>query len=87
MATRQAMEQFLTQCKETLHSAEEQYKEASTQEHDNDTKFTQSQFMLEQTLNDLDKLSHSANAQQKEQLRRMKLQIQQMQNNMILLEH
>nr|WP_238941814.1 DUF2524 family protein [Bacillus sp. REN10] len=87
VATRQAVEQFLAQCKETLHLAEEQYKEASTQEHDNDTEFTQSQLMLEQSINELDKLSHSANAEQKEQLRRMKLQIQQMQNQMILLDH
>ncbi|WP_100403262.1 YtzC family protein [Bacillus sp. FJAT-42315] len=87
MATRQAVEQFIEQCKGALDFAEQQYKEASTQEHYNDVEFSQAQLTLEQTLNNLDKLSHSANSQQKEELRRMKLQIQQKQNEMILLDH
>ncbi|WP_404315605.1 YtzC family protein [Bacillus lumedeiriae] len=87
MATRQSVEDCLQQCRNALEYAAQQYQQASMQEHDNDGNFVQGQLMLEEAYNDLDKLLLSANEQQREQLHRMRLQIQQMQNNMILLNH
>ncbi|KAB7705557.1 DUF2524 family protein [Bacillus aerolatus] len=85
MATRQSVDDCLEQCKNALNYATDQYEEASLQEHNNVGTYNQSQLMLEEAYNDLDKLLLSANEQQREQLHRMRLQIQQMQNNMILL--
>ncbi|KMY53365.1 MULTISPECIES: YtzC family protein [Bacillaceae] len=87
MATRQSVDECLERCQSAINHAEEQYKEAARQEHDNDGNFSGSQFMLEDAYNELDKLLLSANAQQREQLHRMRLQLQQVQNSMILLDH
>ena len=87
MATRQSVEACLQQCGNALDVAKEQYQEAATQEHFNDVEFSQSQLRLENAMRELEKMTQSANAQQKEQLHRMRLQVQQMQNNMILLNH
>ncbi|RJS61932.1 hypothetical protein CJ483_19350 [Bacillus sp. PK3_68] len=87
MATRQSVDECLEQCQGAINYAEEQYKQAARQEHNNDGNFSQSQLMLEDAYNQLDKLLLSANEQQREQLHRMRLQLQQMQNSMILLDH
>ncbi len=57
---------------------------ASKQEHYNDNEYSEAQMMLENAVNELNKLSLSANDQQREQLYRMRLQLQTLQNNMIL---
>lgn len=57
---------------------------ASKQEHYNDNEYSETQMMLENAVNELNKLSLSANDQQREQLYRMRLQLQTLQNNMIL---
>jgi hypothetical protein len=87
VATRQSVDNCIQQCEDALRTAIDQYREASTQAHDNDFDFTQSQMELENAVNTVALLNHSANGQQREQLHRMRLQIQQMQNNMILLNH
>ncbi|MBD1380214.1 YtzC family protein [Metabacillus arenae] len=87
MATRQSVEDYLQQGEDTLRYAREQYETGAKQEHFNDTEYMKAQQMLEDTVNDLNKLSLSANDQQKEQLYRMRLQLQQLQNEMILLRH
>ncbi|MED4016102.1 YtzC family protein [Sutcliffiella cohnii] len=87
MATRDSVEQFIQQCEDAIRYAEDQYSNAEQQEHYNDTEFTKAQEMLEQTYNDLMHLSLSCNAQQREQLNRMRLQLQQLQNQMTLLDH
>jgi hypothetical protein len=87
LATRQSVDQLLQQCEDAINIAQEQYKSASMQEHYNDGDFTNALQHLEDAYNDLAKLAFSANAQQREQLHRMRLQLQQVQNNMILLDH
>lgn len=87
LATRQSIDQLLQQCEDAIQLAQEQYKNASMQEHYHDGDFTNALQHLEDAYNDLAKLAISANAQQREQLHRMRLQLQQVQNNMILLEH
>jgi len=87
MATRQSVEQFIQQCEDTLRNAHAQYSEAQQLEHYNDSEFTNAQEQIETTYNDLMHLSASCNAQQREQLNRMRLQLQSLQNDMTLLRH
>lgn len=87
MATRQSVEEHIQQCEDAIRNAQEQYKQASMQEHYEDLSFTNSMQQLEQAYNDIAKLALSCNGQQREQLHRMRLQLQQMQNNMTLLDH
>jgi Protein of unknown function (DUF2524) len=87
MATRQSVENLLQQCEDAIRNAHEQYKDHSKQEYYNDAEFTQAMQQIETSYNDLAKMALSANGQQRDQLHRMRLQLQQVQNNMILHEH
>ena len=80
MATRASMQALFQQCEDAIRFAEEQYKTASLQEHYNNDDYTKAQQDLEQMYQDIAKVAHSANGQQREQLHRMRLQIQQLQN-------
>jgi chromosome segregation ATPase len=87
VATRESVEQFIQQCEDAIQYAESQYDEAKQLEHYNDTEFTKAQEQMEEAYNDLIHLSLSCNSQQREQLNRMRLQLQQLQNEMTLLRH
>jgi phage shock protein A len=87
MATRQSVDEFLQHCEDVIRYAKEQYTEAQRQEHYNDEAYINAQQMLENAVNDLAHLALSCNAQQREQLHRMRLQLEQLQNDMILLDH
>jgi len=87
LATRQSVEEHIQQCEDAIRNAQEQFNKASMQEHYDDESFTNSMQQLEQAFNDISKLALSCNGQQREQLHRMRLQLQQVQNNMILLDH
>ncbi|MCO4849606.1 YtzC family protein [Bacillus vallismortis] len=84
MATRQSVDEHLQQCMQVYDYAEEQIKIASKQEHDNDQEYSEAQMQLENAVNALNKLWLSSNDQQREQLYRMRLQLQTLQNHMIL---
>ncbi|MED4453152.1 YtzC family protein [Metabacillus fastidiosus] len=87
MATRQSVDDHLQKSTDTYEYAKEQYKIASQQEHYNELEYTDAQQMLEDAVNDLNKLTLSSNDQQREQLYRMRLQLQDLQNDMTLLRH
>jgi hypothetical protein len=87
MATRQSMEEFFERCEEVIRNAEDQFIDANRQEHYNDNTYIEALQEIETIYNELTNLAHSANDQQREQLHRMRLQIQQLQNSMILLDH
>ena len=87
MATRQSIDACLQNCEEALGIAQQQYEDASKQEHYNDDLYTQSQQLLETAYNELEMMARSANDQQRAQLARMRMQIEQMQHNMIMLRH
>jgi len=87
MATRDSMNELMQQVEDAIRYAEEQYKQSSLQEHYNDDNYTNALQQLEDTYQDIAKMAHSANSQQREQLHRMRLQLQQLQNSMILEEH
>ncbi|MBM4762636.1 YtzC family protein [Bacillus sp. B15-48] len=87
MATRQSVEEHLQQCEDAIRIAQEEFEKASRQEHYDDLAYTNSMQQLEEAYNDIAKLALSCNGQQREQLHRMRLQLQQVQNNMTLLDH
>ncbi|GIN88173.1 hypothetical protein J6TS2_45590 [Heyndrickxia sporothermodurans] len=87
MATRQSVDEHIQKCEEAICYAKEQYNEGSKQEHYHDIEYQSAMQQLENAYNDLAQLSNSANSQQREQLHRMRLQLQQMQNKMTLLNH
>jgi polyhydroxyalkanoate synthesis regulator phasin len=87
MATRDSMDNLMKQVEDTIRYAEEQYKQSSLQEQYNDVGYTSALQQLEQTYQDICTMAHSANGQQREQLHRMRLQIQQLQNSMIIEAH
>jgi len=84
MATRDSMDNLMQQVEDTVRFAEEQYKQSSLQEQYNNDNYTQALQQLEQTYQDIAKMALSANGQQRDQLHRMRLQLQQLQNTMIL---
>jgi hypothetical protein len=84
MATRASMDALIQQCEDVIRYAQDQFKESSLQEQYNNDDYTTALQQLEQTYQDIAKMAHSANGQQRDQLHRMRLQIQQLQNNMIL---
>jgi Protein of unknown function (DUF2524) len=87
MATRQSVEDCIQKCEDAIRYAQEQYKSGLEQEHYHDQEYTNAMQQIEEAVNDVADLAHSANAQQREQLHRMRLQLQSLQNEMILLEH
>ncbi|PLT29248.1 YtzC family protein [Peribacillus deserti] len=87
MATHESVENFLKQCEETLSAAHEQFQDGSLQEHYNDDVYTHAQARVEMTVNELERLKRSADGQQRYQLDRMRLRLQDIQNDMILLDH
>lgn len=84
MATRESVEHLLQKCEDAISYAQEQYKESSLQEHYNNDDYTNALQGLEGAYHDLVRIAQSANSQQREQLHRMRLQLQQLQNQMIL---
>jgi phage shock protein A len=84
MATRDSMENLLQQCEDAIRSAQEQYEESSLQQQYNNGGYAEALQQLEQSYHDVCKMAHSANSQQRDQLHRMRLQLQQLQNKMIL---
>lgn len=87
MATRESVDTLLQQCEDAIRFAGEQFEEGRLQEHYNDEGYYHALQSLEDAYNDLCQLAHSANSQQREQLHRMRLQLQQLQNKMIITPH
>jgi hypothetical protein len=87
MATRDSMENLLQQCEDTIRYAQDQFKESNLQENYNNDDYTKALQELEETYLNITKMAQSANSQQRDQLHRMRLQLQQFQNTMILEEH
>lgn len=87
MATRESMDTLLQQCEDAIRYAQEQFDAGRTQEHYNDEDYSSALQSLEAAYNDITQMAHSANSQQREQLHRMRLQLQQLQNQMIILPH
>jgi len=87
MATRDSVNTLIQQCEDAIQFANDQLDEGRIQEHYNDIGYTEALQSLEDAYNDLAKLALSANSEQRERLHRMRLQLQQLQNQMITNPH
>ncbi|AZB44048.1 DUF2524 family protein [Bacillus sp. FJAT-42376] len=87
MATRQSVEEYMQKSVDAYNYAKQQFESGAKQNHYHDIEYTEAQTMLENAVNDLNKLTLSCDDQQKEQLYRMRLQLQELQNEMILQKH
>lgn len=86
MATHESMASLFEKCNAVLRNAETQYIISSRQDDYNDENFDIAMKELEDAYNEIAKMSLSANDHQREDLHRMRLQIQQLQNQMTLLD-
>jgi hypothetical protein len=84
MATRESMSHLIQQCEDAIRYAQDQFRDGSLEQHYNNDDYTKALQSLEETYQDIAKMAHFANSQQREQLHRMRLQLQQVQNTMIL---
>ncbi|MBB2480889.1 YtzC family protein [Bacillus sp. APMAM] len=87
MATRKSIDECLQRCDNAIQQAQEQYTEGLRQEHYHDDDYTNALQQLEASYNEVCQLANSSNSQQREILHRKRLQLQQLQNQMILLNH
>lgn len=87
MTTRAALKHFLNECEQTLEYARAHLMAGAKQEFYDDDGYTEAQQQLENCYNELMAIYRSANAQQREELHRMRLKIQSLQNEMTLLDH
>lgn len=84
MATRDSMDDLMQQCEDAISFAQDQFRESSLQQQYNNDDYTKALQGLEDTYQDISKMALFANSQQREQLHRMRLQLQQLQNTLIL---
>ncbi|MFD1706779.1 YtzC family protein [Siminovitchia sediminis] len=87
MTTRESIDSFINKCESAILYAEEQYEQGRRQEHYHDVEYSDALHELESMTQQIQKMADSANAQQREQLHRVRLKVQQLQNKMILLDH
>jgi len=87
LATRDSMNELLERCNQVINYAEEQYELASRQEHYNTNEYTDAQMQLENIYNDLHTMDKSANQQQREELHRIRLLVENMQNQLTVRLH
>lgn len=84
MATHKSMDECLGRCENTLEYAQQQYEESAKQEHYNTEGNTEALMRLEDSYNELTVMKNSANDQQRDELDRMKVRVQDLQHAMVV---
>ncbi|GAA0500420.1 DUF2524 family protein [Virgibacillus sp. MSP4-1] len=84
MATRDSMEQLITEIKDKIDTAKKELDETNRNGYDVDSEYTNAQTNLEQAEAEIEHMKLSANHQQREQLHRLHLQVSQVLNDMYL---
>ncbi|MCD5325041.1 MULTISPECIES: DUF2524 family protein [Pontibacillus] len=84
MATRDSIENMVEVAKRKMEAAREQLEQANQVGYQPSDEYSQVQLGLEEAETEIQKLMHSANHQQKDQLHRLHLQVTQVLNDMIL---
>ncbi|OEH92119.1 DUF2524 family protein [Bacillus solimangrovi] len=87
MGVRSSIEEGLRNARHVYENAYEQLDTFRKQEHYNQTEYSSCQRAINGSLAELEILHHSGNAQQKDQLSRMQMQLRQLQSDMILDEN
>ncbi|SDY88873.1 Protein of unknown function [Evansella caseinilytica] len=78
------LQSTVEEIQETMTAAEEQLLEAQRQQPGDPEAFTKAQQQLEAANLELEKMIHSADREQRDQLQRLQQRVQQLQNRMIL---
>ena len=84
MATHKSMDECLGRCESALDYAQQQYEESAKQEHYNTEGYTDALMRLENSYNELTMMNNSANEQQRDELDRMKVRVQDLQHAMVI---
>ncbi len=87
MGDRSSIDKTIEMAQEALGYAQEQFDLGQQQEHYNDIEYSQAQQLLETALMELEKLERLAVPEQKEELYRTRIQLQQLQSKMIITPH
>ncbi|CQR48189.1 hypothetical protein BN1058_02541 [Paraliobacillus sp. PM-2] len=87
MATRESMEAMINKTEEIITQAKHELDQANRNGYEINTSYNQAQTELSNLEAEIEKLMHSANHQQKEQLHRLHLQVSRYLNDMILDEN
>lgn len=84
MATRDSIDNMISEANGKLETARKELDEVNRNGFNVDSEYIESQLGLEQVEQDIQKLMHSSNHQQGDQLHRLHLQVSQCLNDMIL---
>ncbi|MBB6455429.1 polyhydroxyalkanoate synthesis regulator phasin [Salirhabdus euzebyi] len=84
MTTRDAMERFIEEVMEKVEAAKQELDETNKNGYEVDEEYSSTQMGLERAEADIEHMKISANAQQREQLHRLHLQVSQLLNDMYL---
>ena len=84
MATHKSMDECLGRCADAIEYAQQQYEESAKQEHYNTEGYTDALMRLEDSYNELTVMKNSANDQQRDELDRMKIRVQDIQHAMVI---
>jgi Protein of unknown function (DUF2524) len=87
MGDRSAIQETLSMAQEAVDLAKEQLNISRLQESYNGIEYSQAQQLLETATMEIEKLERLAVPEQKDELYRKRLQIQQLQNEMIITPH
>ncbi|WP_240468589.1 DUF2524 family protein [Gracilibacillus sp. YIM 98692] len=86
LATRDSVEHLLTKGHQIIEQAEEQLQMSNRNHFNLNEDYTNAHLELEKLVQDIDKMMNSANEQQREQLHRFSLVVNEKLNDMILDE-
>ncbi|GGE77865.1 DUF2524 family protein [Priestia taiwanensis] len=87
MGDRSAIQETLSMAQEAMDLAKEQLDIGRLQESYNGIEYSQAQQLLETATLEVEKLERLAVSEQKDELYRKRLQLQQLQNEMIITPH
>ncbi|WP_102028486.1 DUF2524 family protein [Salirhabdus sp. Marseille-P4669] len=87
MTTRDSMENFLREINEKMEIAKKELDETNRNGFNVDNEYSTAQLALEEAEAEIERMRISANAQQKEQLHRLHLQVSRLLNDMYLDEN
>ncbi len=87
LTTRDAMENFIRDINERMELAKKELDETNRNGYNVDSEYSAAQVGLEQAEAEIEQMKLSANAQQKEQLHRLHLQVSRLLNDMYLDEN
>lgn len=87
MAERHAIERCINEAEQAMEYAKQQLELGMRQEHYNKMNYSDAQLQLEKAYTEMETMEHYATAEQRDQLYRARLAVQQLQHQMIVTPH